>query len=62
MIDDVELVGMSVDDARKLLSEHKAPFRISSNNGESFVKSMDWVADRRNLDIVDGKIVSISRG
>ena len=59
---DEAVIGMTKEDAVAKIkaANHKA--RVVAVDGEDFMRTMDFWPDRLNLEIVDGKVVKVSRG
>lgn len=58
----VELVGLSEDEAVKVAESKGWTTRVSSRDGEDLQLTMDYVTNRVNLAIVDGKVTGVSVG
>lgn len=58
----VKLVGLTEDEAMKLAESNGWITRVSSRDGEDFQLTMDYVSNRVNLAIVDGKVTGVSVG
>lgn len=58
----VELVGLSEDEAVDVAASNGWITRVSSRDGEDFQLTMDYVTNRVNLAIVDGKVTGVSVG
>lgn len=58
----VELVGLTEDEAVKVAESRGWITRVSSRDGEDFPLTMDYVTNRLNLAIVDGKVTGVSVG
>ena len=59
---DEEVVGMFKYDAIIKIEAANFKARISAEEGEEFIVTMDYNPERFNLEIVDGKVVKVSRG
>jgi hypothetical protein len=58
----VELVGLGEDEAVKVAESKGWTTRVSSRDGEDLQLTMDYVTNRVNLAIVDGKVTGVSVG
>jgi hypothetical protein len=58
----VALVGLTEDEAAKVAESNGWLVRVSSRDGEDFQMTMDYVTNRVNLAIVDGKVTGVSVG
>lgn len=58
----VKLVGLTEDEAAKVADANGWILRVTSRDGESFQVTMDFVTNRVNLAIVDGKVTGVSVG
>ena len=58
----VALVGLTEDEATKVAESNGWIVRISSRDGEEFQLTMDYLANRVNLAIADGKVTGVSVG
>jgi hypothetical protein len=58
----VQLVGLTEDEAAKVAESLGWIIRVSSRDGEDFQLTMDYVGNRVNLAIVDGKVTGVSVG
>jgi len=58
----VKLVGLTEDEAAKVAESNGWVVRVSSRDGEDLQLTMDYVANRVNLAIVDGKVTGVSVG
>ena len=58
----VALVGLTEDEATKVAESNGWIVRVSSRDGEEFQLTMDYVANRVNLAITDGKVTGVSVG
>jgi hypothetical protein len=58
----VALVGLTEDEAMKVAESNGWIVRVSSRDGEDFQMTMDFVTNRVNLAIVDGKVTGVSVG
>lgn len=58
----VTLVGLTEDEAMKVAESKGWITRVSSRDGEDFQLTMDYVTNRVNLAIVDGKVTGVSVG
>lgn len=58
----VKLVGLTEDEAVKVAESNGWITRVSSRDGEDFQLTMDYVTNRVNLAIVDGKVTGVSVG
>lgn len=58
----VKLVGLTEDEAAKVAESNGWVLRVSSRDGEDLQLTMDYVANRVNLAIVDGKVTGVSVG
>jgi hypothetical protein len=58
----VALVGLTEDEAVKVAESKGWITRVSSRDGEDFPMTMDYVTNRVNLAIVDGKVTGVSVG
>lgn len=58
----VTLVGLSEDEAMKVAESNGWITRVSSRDGEDYQLTMDYVTNRVNLAIVDGKVTGVSVG
>jgi hypothetical protein len=58
----VKLVGLTEDEAVKVAESNGWITRVSSRDGEDFQLTMDYVVNRVNLAIVDGKVTGVSVG
>lgn len=56
------LKGLAKDAAVKLAGDNGFKTRITSEDGKSFMGTMDFVNDRLNLEVNDGKVVSVKKG
>ena len=61
-VNDNTLLDMSENGALTLLKSANIEFRITAIDGEHFIVTMDYKPLRRNLEIADGKVTSITRG
>lgn len=59
---DQEVVGMEKFAAIVKIEDAGCRARIVSEDGEPFIVTMDYRSDRLNLDVVQGKVVSVHRG
>lgn len=57
-----KLIGLSEDEAAKVADANGWIVRVGSRDGESMQLTMDFVTNRVNLDIVDGKVTGVSLG
>lgn len=58
----VTLVGLTEDEAVKVAESNGWITRVSSRDGEDFQLTLDYVTNRVNLAIVDGKVTGVSVG
>ncbi|MBU6241345.1 MAG: hypothetical protein KJS66_06100 [Acidobacteria bacterium] len=58
----VALVGLTEDEATKVAESNGWIVRISSRDGEEFQLTMDYLTNRVNLAIADGKVTGVSVG
>lgn len=58
----VKLVGLTEEEATKVAETNGWVVRVSSRDGEDFQMTMDYVTNRVNLAIVDGKVTGVSVG
>jgi hypothetical protein len=58
----VTLVGLTEEEATKVAESKGWMIRVSSRDGEDFQMTMDYVTNRVNLAIVDGKVTGVSVG
>lgn len=58
----VKLVGLTEDEAAKVAESNGWVVRVSSRDGEDLQLTMDFVTNRVNLAIVDGKVTGVSVG
>jgi hypothetical protein len=58
----VTLVGLTEEEATKVAESKGWIIRVSSRDGEDFQMTMDYVTNRVNLAIVDGKVTGVSVG
>ena len=58
----VKLVGLTEDEAAKVAESNGWVLRVSSRDGEDLQLTMDFVPNRVNLAIVDGKVTGVSVG
>lgn len=56
------IVGMSLDEAQQVIAEAGFRSRIVSVNGVPSIITADWVNNRINLDVMDGKITGSKIG
>lgn len=56
------LKGLAKDAAIKLALDNGFTTRVMSEDGKSFMGTMDFVNDRLNLEVNDGKVVSVKKG
>lgn len=65
-MDKDKIVGLTEQEATSLLEENGVAFRISGRvvNGkaERYMLTCDYISDRMNLDIVEGKVKNVSFG
>lgn len=59
---DQQVVGMDTQAAVAKIAEAGFVPRITNEDGKAFVLTFDFNANRLNLVVVSGKIVSVSRG
>lgn len=59
---DNDFVGMQKEDALKLCAERGLKARVTMENGQSFIVTMDYRMDRVNFHINNNVIVSQKRG
>lgn len=59
---DREVIGMEKLAAVTKIQDAGCRARITSEDGEPFIVTMDYHSDRLNLDIVQGKVVGVHRG
>lgn len=57
-----EVIGMEKQAAIDLIKSQGLKARVRSEDGQSFVGTMDYRLDRINLHIQDGKVVKASKG
>jgi hypothetical protein len=57
-----ELIGKIKEEAIALLKENNSKYRISMEDGEHFMLTMDFNPTRYNLHIMDGIITEVSMG
>ena len=58
----VKLVGLTEDEAAKVADANGWVLRVSSRDGKDLQLTMDFVPNRVNLAIVDGKVTGVSVG
>ena len=56
------LVGLSEEEATKVAESKGWIVRVSSRDGEDYQLTMDYVTNRVNLTVVDGKVTGVSVG
>ena len=59
---DQEVIGMEKHAAIVKIENAGCVARIVAEDGEHFIVTMDMRADRLNLEVVQGKVVSAHRG
>lgn len=57
-----KLVGLTEEEATKVSESNGWTVRVSSRDGEEFQLTMDYMPNRVNLAIVDGKVTGVSVG
>lgn len=57
-----ELIGMEKQAALDLCASKGVKCRVESEDGQSFMVTMDYRMDRINLHITAGKVTSVTRG
>jgi hypothetical protein len=57
-----KIMGLSEEEARKLLAEAAATFRIVERDGEKFIRTCDYKSFRLNLYIANSKIYKVTFG
>lgn len=58
----LSFLGLSEEEAIAHAKLHGLPFRIVIRNGRSYGVTMDYIKNRANAVIVDGKIIAITTG
>jgi len=51
------IIGMTVKDAAAFLHQHGTSLRVTKEDGESLVVTMDLIVNRLNVESREGKIV-----
>jgi hypothetical protein len=51
------IIGMTVNDATVFLKRHGSSLRVTKEDGESLVVTMDLIVNRLNVESREGKIV-----
>lgn len=59
---DNDFVGLQKEQALELCSQRGLKARVTRNNGESFIVTMDYRMDRINFHIENNVVVSQKRG
>lgn len=59
---DAEFVGKTLEEAKELLKKEERMFRVRTINGEPQRGTCDFVEDRINLDVQDGKVIGFTLG
>ena len=59
---ETEVIGMEKQAAIDLIKSKGLKVRVRSEDGEAFVGTCDWRPERFNLNIENGKVVSVSKG
>lgn len=57
-----DVIGMEKQAAIDLIKSKGLKARVRSEDGEAFMGTCDYRMDRINLHIVDGKVVSATKG
>jgi len=59
---DAEFVGKTLEEAKELLKKEERMFRVRTINGEPQMGTCDFVEDRINLAVQDGKVIGFTLG
>lgn len=59
---DQEVIGMEKSVAIAKIAAANCEARVIAEDGEAFFVTLDWIPNRLNLEIVQGKVVSVHRG
>ena len=57
-----DLVGLTIEQAQDLIGLHGLCYRVTRNDAETFLMSMDLRSDRFNLELDKGLVSSASIG
>ena len=55
-------IGLKIGEACLLAESQGVKYRIASDDGQSFILTMDHVVTRANFHVVDGKVVNVTYG
>lgn len=61
-MEDNDLIGMEKQAAIDLCVKENVSVRVTAEDGEHFVVTMDYWPNRRNLIINNGKVTEVRRG
>jgi hypothetical protein len=61
-MDDDKLIGMEKQAAIDLCLAEGLKARVVAEDGATFMRTCDYLSNRRNLSVKNGKIISVSRG
>lgn len=56
------LIGLSEEDATKKAEANKVILRVTHRDGEDFITTMDFISDRVNISVDNGKITAVTLG
>lgn len=59
---DAEFLGKTLEEATELLKKEEKMFRVRSIDGEQQMVTEDYVVDRINLAVQDGKVIGFTLG
>lgn len=59
---DEAIIGMGKDEAIAMIKEAGFYHRIVAEEGETFIVTMDYSPMRFNLEILNGKVTTVSKG
>jgi hypothetical protein len=60
--EDQEFIGLTKDEGEALAKKQGQKWRVISVDGKHFPVTMDFMPDRLNFTLKDGKIIAVSRG
>lgn len=59
---DEDFIGLSIDEAKALAEKRGQPHRVTSIDGNPRMATADFVPDRLNFEIENGRVVAVKRG
>jgi hypothetical protein len=57
-----DYIGLTVDEATALAESESRPARVVEEDGESLPVTMDFIENRLNFVVVDGKVTEVTTG